>query len=87
MTAAADADVRFEKRWMADEYHIGDVTADTHYGVEFVYRDLIAVRAGLAMGELTAGAGIGLGGFAVDYAYGRHEFLDSSHRVSASYAF
>ncbi len=85
--AAADADVRFEKRWMADEYHIGDVTADTHYGLEFVYRDAVAVRAGLAMGQLTAGAGIGFGGFVVDYAYGRHEYLDSSHRVSASYSF
>jgi len=85
--AAADADVRFEKRWMADEYHIGDVTADTHYGLEFVYHDAVAVRAGLAMGELTAGAGIGFSGFVIDYAYGRHEYLDSSHRVSASYAF
>ena len=87
ITAAADADLRFEKRWMADEYHMGDVTADTHYGLEFLYQDTVAVRAGLAMGELTAGAGIGLGGFAIDYAYGKHEYLDSSHRVSASYAF
>ncbi len=85
--AAADADVRFEKRWMADEYHVGDVTVDTHYGIEFVYRDAVAVRAGLAMGELTAGAGVGIGGFVIDYAYGRHEYLDSSHRVSASYEF
>ncbi len=87
LVAAADADVRFEKRWMADEYHVGDVTVDTHYGLEFLYRGLVAVRAGLAMGELTAGAGIGIGGFVVDYAYGRHEYLDSSHRVSASYLF
>ncbi|MCD4690332.1 PorV/PorQ family protein [bacterium] len=85
--AAADADVRFEKRWMADEYHIGDVTCDTHYGLEFVYRNAIAVRTGFAMSELTAGAGIGFRGFVIDYAYGRHEYLDSSHRVSASYEF
>jgi hypothetical protein len=84
---AADADFRFEKRWMADEYHVGDVTFDTHYGLEFSYRDLVAVRGGLAMGQLTAGAGIGIGGFLVDYAYGKHEYLDSSHRVSAAYVF
>lgn len=84
---AADADFRFEKRWMADEYHVGDVTFDTHYGLEFSYRDLVAVRGGLAMGQLTAGAGIGIGGFVVDYAYGKHEYLDSSHRVSAAYVF
>jgi hypothetical protein len=87
ITAAADADVRFENRAMADEYHMGSVSADTHLGLEFVYRDLVGVRAGLAMGQLTAGAGLSLGGFTVDYAFGKHEYLDSSHRVSASYGF
>jgi len=87
LTAAADADVRFENRLMADEYHMGSISADTHYGVEFLYRDMVGVRAGLAMGQLTAGAGLSLAGFTVDYAFGKHEYLDSSHRVSASYGF
>jgi len=87
VTAAADADVRFENRLLADEYHMGSVSADTHYGLEFVYREMVGVRAGLAMGQLTAGAGLSLAGFTVDYAFGKHEYLDSSHRVSASYAF
>ena len=87
VTAAVDADVRFENRLLADEYHIGSVSADSHYGVEFVYRDMVGVRAGLAMGQLTAGAGLSLAGFTVDYAFGKHEYLDSSHRVSASYGF
>jgi hypothetical protein len=87
VTAAADADVRFENRLMADEYHLGSVSADTHFGLEFVYRELVGVRAGLAMGQLTAGAGLSLAGFTVDYAFGKHEYLDSSHRVSASYGF
>jgi hypothetical protein len=87
VTAAADADVRFENRQLADEYHVGRISADTHYGVEFVYREMVGVRAGLAMGQLTAGAGLSLAGFTVDYAFGQHEYLDSSHRVSASYGF
>ena len=87
VTAAVDADVRFENRRLADEYHIGAVSADTHYGVEFLYRDIVGVRTGLAMGQLTAGAGLSLAGFTVDYAFGKHEYLDSSHRVSASYGF
>ena len=87
LTAAADADFRFENRQLADEYHMGSVSADTHYGLEFVYRDMVGVRAGLAMGQLTAGAGLNLGGFTVDYAFGKHEYLDSSHRLSASYRF
>ena len=87
VTAAVDADVRFENRLLADEYHIGSVSADSHYGVEFLYRDMVGVRAGVAMGQLTAGAGLSLAGFTVDYAFGKHEYLDSSHRVSASYGF
>jgi hypothetical protein len=87
VTAAADADVRFENRLLADEYHLGSISADTHYGIELVYGEMVGVRAGLAMGQLTAGAGLSLAGFTVDYAFGKHEYLDSSHRVSASYGF
>jgi hypothetical protein len=87
LTIAADGDFRFENRQLADQYHAGSVSADTHYGLEFLYHDMVAVRAGLAMGQLTAGAGLSLGGFTVDYAFGKHEYLDSSHRVSASYSF
>lgn len=87
LTLAADADFRFENRRTADEYHVGAISADTHYGIEFVYRGLLGVRAGLAAGEMTAGAGVVLGGFAVDYAFGQHAYLDSSHRVSGAYVF
>ena len=47
----------------------------------------MGVRAGLASGQMTAGAGIALGDFAIDYAFGQHAYLDSSHRVSGSYVF
>lgn len=87
LTIAADADFRFENRQLADEYHVGSISADTHYGAEFAYRDAVAVRAGLSAGQLTAGAGVSFAGFTVDYAFGKHEYLDSSHRVSASYGF
>jgi len=85
--AAADADFRFENRQTADEYHVGRVSADTHWGLEFSYREMVSVRAGLAMGQLTAGAGVTLRGFTIDYAFGKHEYLDSSHRISAAYGF
>jgi hypothetical protein len=87
LTLAADADLRFENRRLSDQYHAGPVSADTHYGAEFLYRRTVAVRAGVAMGQLTAGAGVQLGAFTVDYAFGKHQYLDSSHRISASYAF
>ena len=87
VTLAADADFRFENRQTADEYHVGAISADTHYGVEFLYRGLLGVRAGLAIGQMTAGAGVTLGGFTIDYAFGQHAYLDSSHRVSGAYVF
>ncbi len=87
VTLAADADFRFENRQTADEYHVGAISADTHYGVEFLYRELLGVRAGLAIGQMTAGAGVTLSGFTIDYAFGQHAYLDSSHRVSGSYVF
>ncbi len=87
LTLAADADVRFENRTLADEYHVGSVSADTHYGAEFVYHGMVGVRGGLSMGQLTAGAGFTIASFTIDYAFGKHEYLDSSHRVSASYSF
>ena len=87
VTLAADGDFRFENRQTADEYHIGAVSADTHYGIEFIYRGLLGVRAGLSRGQMTAGAGVTLGGFTIDYAFGQHAYLDSSHRVSGAYVF
>ncbi|MFH1502487.1 MAG: PorV/PorQ family protein [Candidatus Eisenbacteria bacterium] len=87
LTLAADADFRFENRALADQYHLGSVSADTHYGAEFVYREKVGVRGGFSMGQLTAGAGLSLAGFTVDYAFGKHEYLESSHRVSAAYSF
>ena len=87
VTLAADADFRFENRQTADEYHVGAISADTHYGVEFLYRELLGVRTGLATGQMTAGAGVTLGSFTIDYAFGQHAYLDSSHRVSGSYVF
>lgn len=87
ITLAADADFRFENRQTADEYHVGAISADTHFGVEFFYRELLGVRGGLAAGQMTAGAGVTLGGFTIDYAFWQHAYLDSSHRVSGSYVF
>ncbi len=84
---AADMDVRFENRITADQYHWGEITADTHLGLEATYKKLVSIRTGLAIGQLTAGAGLRLAGFSIDYAFGKHEYLDSSHRVSAAYAF
>ncbi|HAI86643.1 MAG TPA: hypothetical protein DCL63_06620 [Firmicutes bacterium] len=54
-------------------------------GAEYRFKQ-IAVRAGGSFGggqtSITAGAGFGLPGFSIDYAYQTHNVLPDSHRLS-----
>ena len=61
-------------------------TGSTHLGGEFLYHDLLALRAGMNTGFFTAGAGIYLWKFKLDYAYQSHD-LGNSHRVSLLFGF
>jgi hypothetical protein len=85
--AAADCDARFEGRKFAAERWLGGVSGDFHYGAEYWYRELLAVRAGSDEGSFTAGAGfrfpLGFRSVGLDYAFLAHNDLDDSHRVSA----
>lgn len=54
-------------------------------GAEYKFKQF-AVRAGGALSDgkvsITAGAGFGLAGFSIDYAYQTHSVLPDSHRLS-----
>ncbi len=54
---------------------------NTHIGGELLIRSLFAIRLGANAGYFTAGAGISLWKFRIDYAYQSHD-LGNSHRVS-----
>jgi len=56
---------------------------DRMYGIEYGYRDLIFVRFGKNIENITIGAGIRLDFLIVDYAFLSHE-LGAVHRVSGS---
>jgi hypothetical protein len=56
-------------------------------GVELELPGRLALRGGFAENRFSAGAGLGLGRLAVDYAFRPHEDLDTSHLVSASFRF
>jgi hypothetical protein len=66
-----------------------------HLGGEYLFMDLLALRAGYrfnyAEGQLSLGLGVKatLGGLGVrvDYSYVKYEFLDSPHRVTLSVTF
>ena len=100
LTLAADLDVAFDG-YRANALNTGDVSYRPRAGAEVVYRDVLALRAGLS--DLTVnetygtqvtpavGAGVRLGALSVDYGFG--DFggltgeLGQSHRVSVAYRF
>lgn len=83
---AADFDVRFENRQSASEAHIGPVSIDFHGGMEYVFRSLIALRAGYSdVKQLTLGAGVHFPKLNIDYSFARFggaDQLDNTHRIS-----
>jgi len=54
---AVDVDVRFENRRYASTMNFGPVSFDLHGGLEFQFKELIALRAGYSdVKQLTMGA-------------------------------
>ncbi len=54
---------------------------NTHLGAELLIRSMFAIRLGSNSGHITAGAGLNLWKFYVNYAFQGHD-LGNSHRVS-----
>jgi len=90
-TIAADGDFRFEGREYSAQYSFGGVSLDTHIGVEFLVKNLVALRIGSFEGSMTAGLGLSfpLMGrpVSLDYAYLSHPQLDATHRMSLGVGF
>lgn len=79
---AADTDLRFEGRKYAAQYWAGGGSADNHYGLEVGYKEQLFGRAGFDQGDFTAGAGLAVGHFLMDFAYLSENELDNSYRLS-----
>ncbi|MFC1712917.1 PorV/PorQ family protein [Candidatus Poribacteria bacterium] len=60
---------------------------ETHYGAEWWLVRTLALRLGLDEGELSAGCGLRVATFQVDYAFIGHDDLGSTHRISTSVQF
>ncbi len=52
-------------------------------GLEYVYYNRLAIRFGISNGKFTAGVGLNVSLFRIDYAYRTHE-LGGSHRINTS---
>lgn len=77
-----DYDVRFEGRELTAQFNQGWISADTHYGLEVMFKNVVAARVGADIGDLTTGIGVHFGRFTVDLALFDHSDLDTSYRGS-----
>ncbi|MBW7889100.1 MAG: PorV/PorQ family protein [Bacteroidetes bacterium] len=86
LTPALGADVRFENRKFSSVAHLGPISVDPQAGIEFDYKNLVAVRAGYNdIGNLTLGAGIHLRKLDIDYSFAKFNAADqlgNTHRIS-----
>lgn len=88
ITPALDLDMRFENRRFASNFNIGPVSFDMHFGFEYKFKDLFAVRAGYNdVKQFTIGAGIKLPKLNIDYSFARFnesesDRLPDTHRIS-----
>ena len=83
---AMDFDIRFENRQSASMAHLGAVSFDVHAGMEYQFRDLIALRVGYSdIKQLTLGAGVHLPKLNIDYSFMKFDQTDqlgNTHRIS-----
>jgi hypothetical protein len=83
---AVDFDIRFENRKYASMAHVGPVSLDLHTGLEYQFKDLVALRLGYSdVKQLTMGAGVRLPKLNVDYSFAKFDAtnqLGNTHRIS-----
>ena len=87
-TPAIDFDVRFENRQFASNFNLGPVSFDARFGMEYNYKNIIALRGGYNdVKQFTVGAGIKLPKLNIDYTFAtfnesESERLPDTHRIS-----
>ncbi len=91
VTLVGDVRVRFEDETGAT-FSTGGVPWDLKGGVEYWYRETLALRLGSERfgddtNPFTVGAGLRVRRFAFDYAFRSHSDLDEIHRVSGGVRF
>lgn len=82
-----DVDLRFENRKFASVANVGPISVDPHAGLEFDFKNTVALRVGLNdLNQLSLGAGIHLRKIDVDYSYVQFNEtlndLGKTHRIS-----
>lgn len=86
LTAAIDADLKFENYRDAAQYWMGSISADSRFGFEVGYLDAVFGRIGSDVGRLTLGAGVSLSKISIDIAFMQEKDIDDSFRISLLYS-
>ncbi len=99
LTCALDLAWGFDNRTSDAQIHVGGVTWDVRTGLEYWYRNMLALRTGVNGKDLAFGAGLRYKQVGVDYAAQLSRFfaaddkqfpddtnLDTTHLVSASFS-
>lgn len=85
-TPLVDFDIRFENRQSSANANLGPVSFDVHAGLEYSFKNLIAIRTGYNdIGNLTLGAGVKLPKINIDYSFSKYDGLEdlgNSHVIS-----
>jgi hypothetical protein len=79
-----DMTVFFEGRETSVPFHVGFLSFEPHFGLEFRFSEYFCMRGGLDRGNPTFGAGLTYSFLSLDYAFLGHVDLGSSHRASIS---
>jgi hypothetical protein len=80
-------DIKFEGIKEAAQYWVGDISLDTHFGLEISYKEMAFGRVGFDIGNFTGGVGIDINKIKIDLAYLHNSFFDETFRISAGYSF
>ncbi|HEX9014533.1 MAG TPA: PorV/PorQ family protein [Chloroflexota bacterium] len=85
-TPAVDFDIRFEGRKYAAMMHLGRISIDPHSGLEFQFKEVVALRVGYSdIKRMTYGAGVHLPKLNIDYSFVPFDGTDqlgNIHRIS-----
>jgi len=81
LNLASDIDLRFDNIKKNCDAHLGRASYDFHVGAEYWLYQTIALRVGSERKSLTAGGGVRISFFEVDYAFNAVD-LGNTHRIS-----
>lgn len=79
-----DLSFNFEDR-ESSQITLNPMGVDIHAGLEVRVKEMLAFRIGSNCGFFTAGTGIRVSSFRVDYGFSHHTDLDNTHRISLTY--